>query len=144
MNKIISIDPGRFKCGLVLADLEKKEIIEAIVVSSTSLVENIKMLLNKYKEIKVIMGNGTTSREHQQSLKFLGKNLIIFEEKSTTFRSKYRYFELFPLRGFRRFFPSDLFILDINLDAIAALVILEDYLNFKFESFPLQSKTWKK
>ena len=53
MNKIISIDPGRFKCGLVLADLEKKEIIEAIVVSSTSLVENIKMLLIKQKPLSV-------------------------------------------------------------------------------------------
>ena len=39
MSKIISIDPGKFKCGLVLAEISKKSVDKAIVIE-TELLEN--------------------------------------------------------------------------------------------------------
>jgi len=145
MTKYISIDPGKFKCGLVLADTAYERILKAIVIESKLLVQNIKSFRDKYKNIKVIIGNGTTSKEHADSLSFLGRDLIIVEEKNTTFRAKSRYFEIFPIKGIKRFLPKDLFLLNINLDAISALIILEDYLNFKFTLSPRRkSRTWMK
>ena len=145
MTKYISIDPGKCKCGLIFADFESKKIIKAVVIDSQLLVQNIKNLKKKHQNVKVIMGNGTSSKEHANSLGFLGEDLLIVEEKNTTFRAKERYFEIFPIKGIRRLLPRDIFLYKINLDAIAALIILEDFLNFKFKSdLDHISKTWLK
>ena len=71
--------------------------------------------------------------------------MIIAEEKNSTYRAKQRYFEIFPLRGIRCFLPREIFILNKNLDALAALIIIEDYLNIRFEvSEKIKTKTWLK
>jgi len=143
MTKYISIDPGKCKCGLILADFKSKRVLKAQVVESRYLVQNIKNFIGKDEKIKVLIGNGTTSNQHVKSLSFLDNNLTIVEEKNTTYRSRQRYFEIFPIKGIKRFLPRDIFLQNINLDAISALVILEDYLNCKLtlncDSLP---KTW--
>ena len=145
MTKYISIDPGKCKCGLILADFQSKRVLEAIVIESKYLVQNIQTFTEKDKNIKVLIGNGTTSNQHAKSLSFLDNNLTIVEEKNTTYRSRQRYFEIFPVKGIKKFLPRDIFILNINLDAISALVILEDYLNCKFTlNCDGLSKTWMK
>ena len=71
--------------------------------------------------------------------------MIIAEEKNSTFRAKKKYFEVFPLTGIKNFLPREIFILNKNLDALAALVILEDFFNCKFEITDLiDIKTWMK
>ena len=145
MTKYISIDPGSYKCGLIFADFKSKIVLKAIVIESSYLVQSIKTFIGKDKNIKVLIGNGTSSNHHVKSLGFLENNLTIVEEKNTTFRSRQRYFELFPVKGIKRFLPRDIFLQNINLDAISALVILEDYLNCKFIlNCDRLSKTWMK
>ncbi len=145
MTKYISIDPGKCKCGLIFADFKSKKVLKAVVIESRYLVKNIKNVIGKDKNIKVLIGNGTTSDYHVKSLSFLENNLTIVEEKNTTYRSRQRYFEIVPIKGIKRFLPSDIFLQNINLDAISALVILEDYLNCKFTlNSDRLSKTWKK
>ena len=39
MTRVITIDPGKSKCGLVLADVSEKKVYEAIIVKS-ELLEN--------------------------------------------------------------------------------------------------------
>ena len=145
MTKYISIDPGKCKCGVIIADFKSKRVLKAIVIDSRYLVQNIKTFIEKDKNIKVLIGNGTTSIQHVKSLSFLENNLTIVEEKNTTYRSRQRYFEIFPMKGIKRFLPRDIFLQNINLDAISALVILEDYLNCKFTlNGNRLSKTWMK
>ena len=145
MTKYISIDPGKCKCGLIFADFKSRRVLKAIVIESRYLVQNIKTCIGKDNKIKVLIGNGTTSNEHVKSLNFLENNLTIVEEKNTTYRSRQRYFEIFPLKGIKRFIPRDIFLQNINLDAISALIILEDYLNCKFTlNCDHSSKTWMK
>ena len=145
MIKFISIDPGKFKCGLVLADINKKKVDQAIILKSEDLTEYVRNLKNLENISKVIIGNGTTCKETTIKLNFIKKDLIIFEEKNTTFRAKKRYFELFPIRGLKFLLPKEVFILNKNLDAVSALIILEDYCNFKFNlSNNLDIKTWLK
>ena len=72
-------------------------------------------------------------------------NVIIAEEKNSTYRAKQRYFEIFPLKGFQYFLPREVFILNKNLDALAALIIMEEYFKFKFDvSEKIETKTWLK
>ena len=145
MIKLISIDPGKCKCGLVLADLNQKRVDQAVVLNTAFLPEYLKNLNRSENISKVIIGNGTTSRQNIEKLKFLKKKLVVFEEKNTTFRAKKRYFELFPIRGLKILLPKEIFIMNKNLDAISALIILEDYCNDKFNfSEDIEIKTWLK
>ena len=71
--------------------------------------------------------------------------MIIAAEKNSTYRAKERYFEIFPLAGLKSFLPREFFIINKNLDALAALIILEDYYSFKFKmSVEISTKTWLK
>ena len=145
MLKLISIDPGKCKCGLVLVDLNQKKVDQAIVLKTEALPKYVKTLISVEKISKVIIGNGTTSEQNIEKLEFINKNLIIVEEKNTTFRAKKRYFDFFPIRGFKILLPKEIFIMNKNLDAVSALIILEDYLNEKFTlSEDIDIKTWLK
>ena len=145
MLKLISIDPGKCKCGLVLVDINKKKVDKAIVLNAEFLPKYVKNLKSVENISKVIIGNGTTSKENIQKLEFIKKDLIIFEEKNTTLRAKKRFFELFPVRGLKTLIPKEFFIINKNLDAVSALIILEDYCNFQFTfSKDINIKTWLK
>ena len=145
MFKLLSIDPGKCKCGLVLADISEKKVYKAIILKSELLEDYIKSLDNFEDISKIIIGNGTTSNETIEKLNFLKKEIITFEEKNTTYRAKERYFELFPISGLNFFIPREILILNKNLDAISALIILEDYCKIKFTlDQNLDFKTWLK
>ena len=145
MGKVITIDPGKSKCGLVLAEICEKKIYEAIILKS-ELLEDYVRKLNIIEDItKIIIGNGTTSKEIIKKLDFFKKEIITFEEKNTTYRAKARYFELYPISGLKFFIPREFFILNKNLDAISALIILEDYCKIKFPlNQNIDIKTWLK
>ena len=145
MIKFISIDPGKWKCGLVLVDINKKRVDQAIVLNTELLPEYVKNLNSLGNISKVIIGNGTTSKENIEKLQFIKKDLIVCEEKNTTYRAKQRYFELFPTMGLKTLIPREFFILNKNLDALSALIILEDYCNVRFTlSKNIETKTWLK
>ena len=132
MFKIISIDPGKYKCGLVLVDISEKKVYKAIILKSELIGDYVRDL-NTFEDIsKIVIGNGTNSRKIIGELDFLKQEIITFEEKNTTYRAKARYFELFPISGLQFLIPREVFILNKNLDAISALIILEDYCKMKF------------
>ena len=145
MFKLISIDPGKFKCGLVLAEISEKKIHRAIVLKSELLGDYVKNLNTIENVSKIIIGNGTTSGDIKEKLNFFKREIITFEEKNTTFRAKERYFELFPIGGLKFLIPREIFIMNKNLDAISALIILEDYCQMKFSlNKNIDFKTWLK
>ena len=145
MFKLISIDPGKYKCGLVLAEISEKKVYKAIIIKSELLGDYVRNL-NTVEDIsKIIIGNGTTSKETIEKLDFFKKEIITFEEKNTTYRAKRRYFELFPIKGLKLLIPREVFLLNKNLDAISALIILEDYSKIKFNlNQNIDFKTWLK
>ena len=145
MPRIITIDPGKSKCGLVLAEITEKKVYKAIILKSEFLENYVRNLITAEDIAQIIIGNGTTSREIREKLCFFKKKIITFEEKNTTFRAKARYFELFPITGLKFFIPREFFILNKNLDAISALIILEDYCKTKFTlNQNIDFKTWLK
>ena len=145
MNRLIAIDPGKRKCGLVLAELSEKKVYEAIIIKSEVLEDYVRNLNNVEDISKIIIGNGTTSKDIRAKLNFFKKEIITFEEKNTTFRAKSRYFELFPIRGLKFLIPREVFILNKNLDALSALIILEDYCRINFTLHQnVDIKTWLK
>ena len=145
MPRVITIDPGKSKCGLVLAEISEKKVYEAIVLKSELLKKYVRNLIAAEEISQIIIGNGTSSREIREKLYFFKKEITTFEEKNTTYRAKARYFELFPISGLKFLIPREVFILNKNLDAISALIILEDYCKMKFTfNQNIDFKTWLK
>ena len=145
MARVLTIDPGKSKCGLVLAEISEKKVYKAIILKSELLENYLRNLITAEDIEQIIIGNGTTSREIREKLHFFKKEIITFEEKNTTYRAKARYFELFPITGLKFLIPREIFILNKNLDAISALIILEDYCKMKFTlNQNIDFKTWLK
>ena len=145
MARVVTIDPGKSKCGLVLAEISEKKVYNAIILKSALLENYLRYLITAENIEQIIIGNGTTSREIREKLHFFKKEIITFEEKNTTYRAKARYFELFPISGLKFLIPREIFILNKNLDAISALIILEDYCKMKFTlNQNIDFKTWLK
>ena len=145
MPRVITIDPGKSKCGLVIAEISEKKVYKAIILKSELLENYVRHLIAAEDISQIIIGNGTTSKEIKEKLIFFKKEIITFEEKNTTFRAKARYFELFPISGLKFLVPREVFILNKNLDAISALIILEDYFKTKFTlNQNMDFKTWQK
>ena len=145
MTRIISIDPGKNKCGIVVAETSEKKVFKATIIKSELIQEYVRNIINFEEISKIIIGNGTTSKNIVKKLNFFKKDIITFEEKNTTYRAKARYFELFPISGLKFLIPREFFIVNKNLDAISALIILEDYCKMKFTfNQNIDSKTWLK
>ena len=145
MPRVITIDPGKSKCGLVLAEISEKKVYKAIILKSELLENYVRHVIAAEDISQIIIGNGTNSKEIREKLYFFKKEIITFEEKNTTYRAKARYFELFPISGLKFLIPREVFILNKNLDAISALIILEDYCKTKFTlNQNIDFKTWQK
>ena len=145
MPRVITIDSGKSKCGVVLAEISETKVYEAIIIKSELIDNYVRNVITAEDISQIIIGNGTTSREIREKLYFFKKEIITFEEKNTTYRAKARYFEIFPISGLKFFMPREFFILNKNLDAISALIILEDYCKTKFTlNQNIDFKTWLK
>ena len=145
MSIVIAIDPGISKCGLIVADIKHKKVYEALVINSHLLLKYVKKKYQNEKNLQFLIGNGTSSKNYIRDLNKIVPNVIIVEEKNSTYRAKQRYFEIFPLLGIKSFLPREIFILNKNLDALAALIIMEDYFQVKFDfSEKVDTKTWLK
>ena len=145
MKRVISIDPGKSKCGLIIADLEEKKVYEALVIKSCLLLDYLKKECKKDNKLEIMIGDGTSSKNFLKSLNKLEVDVIIAGEKNSSYKAKQRYFDIFPLKGIKSFFPREIFILNKNLDALAALIILEDYYGIKFDVSKVSgTKTWLK
>ena len=133
MSFYISIDPGIKKCGLLLADTKSGKVIESGITSVDKLSDLVSFWREDHQIIKVIIGDGTNCKYIENQLKrknFLNINYV--NERGSTLRARYRYWEIWPPNFFIRWLPKEILFPPENLDAIVALILLEDFLNHKF------------
>tara|TARA_Y100001968_G_scaffold325642_1_gene367221 strand:+ start:154 stop:591 length:438 start_codon:yes stop_codon:yes gene_type:complete len=133
MSFYISIDPGNKKCGLVLADIKNRRIIEAGISSLNNFSDLVSFWNKHYKINKVIVGDGTNSKFIENKLKQKNIfNLKYVNERGSTLRARFRYWQIWPPNYFIRWLPKEVLFPPKNLDAIAALILLEDSLKYTF------------
>ena len=145
MSKVLCIDPGKSKCGLILANIREKKVCKAEVIETKYFIKYVKKIYQNEQNLQLLIGNGTSSQNFINDLRQFVPDLLVVEEKNSTYRAKQRYFEIFPPAGLKVFLPREIFILNKNLDALAALIIMEDYYDLKFEmSQRINTKTWLK
>ena len=144
MSFYISIDPGIEKCGLLLADKQSGNVIYAGIASLNRLSDLISLWNEDYPIIKIIIGDGTNSKYIENQLKRNNiLNINYVNERGSTLRARYRYWEIWPPNYFIRWIPKQMLFPPENLDAIVGLILLEDFLNYKF-TWPdrVDIKTW--
>ena len=133
MSFYISIDPGKKKCGLLLANIQSGKVIEAGIVSLNKCYDLVSSWNDNYNIRKIIIGDGTNCKYIKNELK--RKNLFdisYVNEKGSTLRARFRYWEIWPPNYFIRWLPKEILFPPENLDAIVALILLEDFLNYTF------------
>ena len=132
MSLYISIDPGIKKCGLLLADIKSRKVIEAGIVSLNKFLYLVSSWNDEYQISNIIIGDGTNSKYIVSQLK--GNNLLIINvvnERGSTLRARFRYWDIWPPNYFIRWLPKEILFPPENLDAIVALILLEDFLKYK-------------
>ncbi len=144
MSVFISIDPGKKKCGLLLADVKHRYVIKAGIVSLNRFSEVVSLWNKEYHVSKVLIGDGTNCKYVEHELN--QNNIFNFNyvyERGTTLRARFRYWEIWPPNYFIRWLPKEILFPPDNLDAIAALILLEDFLQYRF-IWPekVEIKTW--
>ena len=133
MSFYISIDPGIRKCGLLLADIKSGQVIEAGIASLNKFPELVSFWNEDYQIIKILIGDGTNCKYVMNQLKrnnFLNLNFV--NERGSTLRARFRYWEIWPPNYLLRWLPKEILFPPDNLDAIVALILLEDFLHQKF------------
>ncbi len=144
MSIYISIDPGNKKCGLLLADINSENVIEAGISSLNKLPDLVSLWNEEYHVSKVIIGNGTNSNYIEDKLKQKNIfNLSFVNERGSTLRARFRYWEIWPPNYFIRWLPKEILFPPENLDAVVALILMEDFLKYKL-SWPenVEIKIW--
>ena len=133
MSLFVSIDPGNKKCGLLLADVTSGNVIDAGISSLNKFSDRICLWNEDYQISEIIIGNGTNSKYIENKLK--QKNILnshYVNERGSTLRARFRYWEIWPPNYFIRLLPKEMLFPPEKIDAIAALILLEDFLNYKF------------
>ena len=133
MSIFISIDPGNKKCGLLLADKESGNVIEAGISSLNKLFDLVCLWNKEYNIDKIVIGDGTNCKYIAKELKQKNLfNLTYINEKGSTLRARFRYWEIWAPNYFIRWLPKEMLFPPDNLDAVVALILLEDFLKVSF------------
>ena len=132
MSVFISIDPGNQKCGLLLADMKSRNVIEAGISSLNKFSDIVSLWNEEFQVYKILIGNGTNSKYIANELKQKNiYNLNYVNERGSTLRARFRYWEIWPPNYFISWLPKETLFPPKNLDAIVALILAEDFLKYR-------------
>ncbi len=128
MSVLISIDPGREKCGVAVMDGENS--LHRAILTPDRLLELLAELIARYSPNTIIVGNGTRVQGFADRLRECSGSLPIefVDETNSTLKARARFFEENPPRGLLRLVPRGLLTPNRPIDDLAAVILAEEYL----------------
>ncbi len=125
--RILAIDPGREKSGIVAAD--GTTILDRSVVPTANLARIVREWRGRYGIDQVVLGDRTGKDEVRRilALELAGMPVAVVKEEHTTLLARRRYFADHPPRGWRRLLPASMQVPPEPYDDYAAQVILERF-----------------
>jgi len=126
--RILAVDPGREKCGVVAAD--DATILDRAIVPTGSFGRLARDWGARYAIRQAVLGDRTGSDVVAGILtaELPGVPITIVREADTTLLARRRYFVVHPPRGWRRLLPLSMQVPPEPYDDYAAQVILERFL----------------
>lgn len=128
---IISIDPGREKCGIAVVHKEKG-VLKQAVIDTINLITTVEQLTSNYNISTIIMGDGTSSKETRKNLEKINNNeqhltLVLVDEYRTTDAGRLRYWRENPPKGLKRLIPVTMQVPPCPVDDYVAVILAERY-----------------
>jgi RNase H-fold protein (predicted Holliday junction resolvase) len=126
---VAAIDPGREKCGVAVVD-DSGRVLEQAVVATVRLAEEIEARTKKYQPELILLGNGTTSRTAEETIRAALPDLPVetVDEYRTTDDARIAYWKAHPPTGWRRFFPTSMQVPPEPVDDFVAVILAQRYL----------------
>ena len=128
MSRLAAIDPGRSKCGLVLADAQALMVLAAGVLPPPRCRELLLQCCQQNPGARVLLGDGTGSQPWQTWLGEQKLLPLLVPEAGTTLAARERYWQLEPPMGWRRLLPRGLRLPPRDVDDVVAQILLERHL----------------
>lgn len=127
---ILAIDPGRDKCGVALYDSTTQSVLYHAIIATKAIDGALKALHQEYPFKKLVIGDGTSSKEFCQrfSEDFPGCGIEVVDEAYSTLEARGLYFQLHPPKGLKRLLPLSLLSPEGPVDDLVAVVLLQRYL----------------
>lgn len=129
MSELVAgLDPGRDKCGLAVVSPEGECLFHQ-VVPAAELAEHLRSLQAEYGFRRLVMGNGTTSRQAGKQVRAAlpETELIVMDEYRTTDAAREEYWQLHKPTGWRRLVPRGMLVPPEPVDDLAALILARRY-----------------
>ncbi len=125
---ILSIDPGRNKCGFAILK-DDLTVVEKGIIASEDIPKLFSLIIN-YSINTVILGSGTGHKEIADKISNMNQqiNIVYMPEYNSTLEAKARYFIENPPKGFWRFIPKTLQVPQRPIDDYAAVILAERHL----------------
>ena len=125
---IAALDPGRDKCGFAVLD-DSGKILCRRVIATENLMTEINAAKADYGFSRLLIGNGTTSREAQRRLAQISAlEVIVRDEYRTTELAKKEYWKANPPQGWRRLIPVTMQVPPLPVDDFVAVILARRYL----------------
>jgi len=128
-----ALDPGRHKCGLVLADASGERILAAGVLPPQACLEHLQRWREQRQLAALVLGDGTGSRPWGPKLAALHLELITVPEAGSTLAARRRFWEIERPQGWRRLLPEGMRLPPRDYDDVVAQLLLERHLGRRLE-----------
>lgn len=129
---IIAVDPGREKCGLAVLEKsgEAINVLSQRVIATEALASAVNECALKHECKTLVIGNGTTSKTAQQTIKTAcpALNIVVVDEYRTTDLAKKTYWVAHPPRGLKRLIPTTMLVPPEPVDDFVAVILGTRYL----------------
>jgi RNase H-fold protein (predicted Holliday junction resolvase) len=121
--KVLSIDPGREKCGVAVVEDTPRVLWQAIIPRA-EFERDIGTILLEWQPDAVLLGHATTSQAlHKVLLAHTTIPIHIVEETGSTLEARELFWQANPPCGWRRWVPLSLQEPPVPLDDFAAIVL---------------------
>lgn len=125
---IAALDPGRDKCGFAVLGQDGKVLFQR-VIATANLITEITTAKAAYGFSRLIMGNGTTSKDARSRLAVVPElEILIRDEYRTTEMAKGEYWKAHPPKGWRRLLPVTMQVPPVPVDDFVAVILGRRYL----------------
>ena len=131
---IAALDPGRDKCGFAVLDRDGGILCQR-VIETKNLMDEVTAAKAEYGFSRLIMGNGTTSKDaHKRLAEVPALELIVRDEYRTTELAKGEYWKAHPPKGWRRLLPVTMQVPPVPVDDFVAVILARRFLKEQEES----------
>jgi RNase H-fold protein (predicted Holliday junction resolvase) len=127
---ILGFDPGRDKCGIAVID-RQKQVHYHRVVASTEASAALEQLCEQFPIELIVMGNLTTAKSWQQTIKSNLKTsipVVMVDERNSSLEARDRYWQMYPPKGLTQLIPQGMRLPPRPVDDIVAILLIERYL----------------